>query len=784
MNFPNFTFWSHVLATLGVEVCCLAALSFVAQLFFRPAIWQRAVWQMCVICLLLLAASEWTGFGCGTAGFLFGQKQVVERAQASGITMLTSEVAVRPVPTILNLSPPTPQPAVWWPGWVWLAGAVIVLARMAAAQGLLLALRLRRERIADSSLRDRVEYVANRVGLRRNVSLFRMPKAISPMAFGILRPSIGLPPEFEAKFSVTEQEAVLAHELAHLAAMDPLWFLLADFASALLWWHPLVWWVRRSQHVSAELAADEATALVPDGPGALAKCLVSLGKEMSAVRGLGWVGINGGFRSKLGKRVERLMRMSGGAKCPSAGWLSARITIKILVVPALVLLFGSFQSAHAQKKDTWRDQFKDSWRQSPAGVLLLAKLDEEPKPNATNKSAASVNQAKAQYDKIFGEVNVKNAKHLYELGKIDEAEAMLRQVLKDDPSNRSAKYYLDLIKEARYAESQRAPKPTPIPIPNATAGTNLVHTNEARQRILSKLENIALNDQQLLTKSFRVNPKIVVERLKLTRAETNSNFEAHKRIQAYFAAAGVDLTPPKAVVFSARLGDILVRASASDLEIIQMAVAILNWTPPPVMFEAKFVELSPEESRGFKLYQVFPTQGTLSPGSTIKISGSAAVVFSASIDPLTSGLSGMLIPTSPVVGIMSDAEFRKTINVIEQSIGADILTAPKVTTESGRQAHIGVSDGDKGSSLDVIAEVGPDGFSIQTTAIPSIKTGSQTWQCSASQRIWDGQTLAIVGENTNQPPGERRVRMVFVTPRIMDPAGNPLHTDDELQERR
>jgi hypothetical protein len=102
MSFPNLTFWSHLLATLGVEVCCLAALSFVAQRFCRPAFWQRAVWQVTVICLLLLPASEWTGFARGTTGFLFGQKRMVEKAQAPGITAIASEVAVRPVAARLN----------------------------------------------------------------------------------------------------------------------------------------------------------------------------------------------------------------------------------------------------------------------------------------------------------------------------------------------------------------------------------------------------------------------------------------------------------------------------------------------------------------------------------------------------------------------------------------------------------------------------------------------------------------------------------------------------------
>ncbi len=285
MSFPNFAFWWHLVATVGFEACCLVAFGLLAQFIFRRAVWQRTIWQVTVICLLMLPVSEWIGFGRGTVGFLIGKKLAVQNAPASGFMTANAGVARRLANRMMNPAPEALRPAVWWPGWVWLIGAAIVLGRMAAAQVLLLALRVRREKIAGSSLPERVLQVAKSVGLRRKVCLLRMPETISPMAFGVLRPSIGLPPGFETRFSGAEQDAVLAHELAHLAAMDLMWFLLADFASAMLWWHPLAWWARRSLHVSSELAADEATAVVPDGPGSLAKCLVALGKEMTAGRG-------------------------------------------------------------------------------------------------------------------------------------------------------------------------------------------------------------------------------------------------------------------------------------------------------------------------------------------------------------------------------------------------------------------------------------------------------------------------------------------------------------------
>jgi beta-lactamase regulating signal transducer with metallopeptidase domain len=912
MSFPNFTFWSRLLATVGVEVCCLAALGFVAQFFFRSAVWQRAVWQITMICLLLIPASELTGLGRGMAGFLFSQKRVVENAVESGVTPVKSQVAASPVTVSLNRHEVATQTQVSWPGWLWLAGALIVLGRMAAAQVLLLMLRWRREKITDPSLHDRVEHVAKCVGLRRKVSLLRMPQAISPMAFGILRPTLGLPPGFETKLSATEQDAVLAHELAHLAALDPIWFLLGDFVCALLWWHPMAWWTRRSLHGAAELAADEATALVPEGPSALAKCLVSLGKEMTAARGWGWVGINGGFRSNLGKRVERLMQMSSGARRQLAGWLgvAARIAMTILVVPTIVLLFGSFQSVHAQREDSWQYQFEESWRQSPARVLLLARRDDDPKPYVTNE----VESAKALHEsgregEPAAEVNqteIQNAKLLYEMGKYDEAEAILRQVKKDDASYRAARYYLDLIKEARYVGQTS-------PIPNATALANLNYTTKTRQRILSKLENIKLdrvsydlplkkvllllfkesqrldpdgfgvnfmiipdigdavtirispplnnlllidvlnaivmgadrpigytvNDyavifgpsqpqDQLLTKTFRVDPNTFMQSLKkLVRTggnsansnagagtqidddarrpgdghddlggpvippthlkivtKTNSTLEAHQMVRDYFAACGLDLSPPKNIFFNDRLGVLLVRASAQDLEIVQEAIEMLNMARRQLIIEAKFVELSQEETG--RLGLDWDLGSTLTNNGAIGLRGGTAP--SSQGPRSTSNQSGIFLEpgalgASTVNGVMSDAESRIFINRIEQRTGADILTLPKITTESGRQAHVGVSDGHKGPTIDVIAEVGPDGFSIQTTAIASINTGHKPWQISASSKVWDGQTMVFSEMRTNQPSGASEETLVLVTLRIIDPAGNPVHSDEEISKR-
>src|SRR2546429_2693196 len=87
---------------------------------------------------------------------------------------------------------------------------------------------------------------------------------------------------------------------------------------------------------------------------------------------------------------------------------------------------------------------------------------------------------------------VQDGKVLYEMGRIDEAEARLKQATKQDPENQAAFYYLTLIEEARYAADAR--KREALPTPNPFATTNLVHTGPGRQAIRNKLHRIVLNE--------------------------------------------------------------------------------------------------------------------------------------------------------------------------------------------------------------------------------------------------------------------------------------------------
>lgn len=266
----------------------------------------------------------------------------------------------------------------WGPGLtsVWLLGAAILLARMAWSRWRLQRFRRRLVRVEQAGVRQRVDRLAGRLGVRRRVEVLASPRLAAPIAFGFWRPVIVLPAGFAEDFDACQQDAMLAHELAHLAAADPLWQLLADLAAVLFWWHPLVWWARRRERAAGELAADEASLLVPHGADTLAACLVMLARRLESRPRLAWLAMAGpGLRSALARRVERLLDLSVRTWQPPT---RGRLRIVTATVPVALLVVAVSCTAWARTRvpraegGTAMKVFVDGWRQSLAAVALVA----------------------------------------------------------------------------------------------------------------------------------------------------------------------------------------------------------------------------------------------------------------------------------------------------------------------------------------------------------------------------------------------------------------------------
>lgn len=202
----------------------------------------------------------------------------------------------------------TPEKGTAWPAMVWLSGTVIFA-------GLFLFRRLRLTRLrrlpvlADHAVRERLAGLAARLGFIRLPVTLTGRAGCSPFVFGVVRPVLVLPSDFGRLLSPAQQEAVLAHEFAHLVGRDPLWTTLGEAIAALLWWNPLSWWLVSKHHTASEAAADDATFVLADGPGLLAESLFVLAGRLAVIRlaPAPTLAVGSRCRSALVRRVRRLL---------------------------------------------------------------------------------------------------------------------------------------------------------------------------------------------------------------------------------------------------------------------------------------------------------------------------------------------------------------------------------------------------------------------------------------------------------------------------------------------
>jgi len=491
---PTLTVWLHLLAVLAIEVALVVGVAGLMSPLTKSVAWRRTTWQVCILSLLALATLELTGAGRAAANWLgrrihpaYGgvapafpaissgrltdefrrevAEQVALNKQREAVEPAgTNSLGTRPRTTLsLSSGPSKRDPTALGPadeysvpdsvgvlrlGLIWLIGSLLVLGRGCLARFLFALFRRRRRIIADAALQKRVAVLAQCLGIRRRIHLIEAEGLISPVVFGVLRPTLGLPGGFTGRFTVSQQDAMLAHELAHLAAQDPFWYLLADLAVAILWWHPLAWRARALLRDASETAADEASLLVTNGPGALAECLMALGAQLSQQRSLGWMGVHG-FRSGLGRRVERLIHLNGRVWCPPGRVRSALAkTFGPGALALSVILGTAWVGPQAFTKGATMKTMKQTWKQSLAAFALLATIQ-------TETAAVPARDGGVVRDTTRSSAPVPDGKLLYEMGKLDEAEARFKEAARANPNDETAFHYLTLIAENRYAQNAR-----------------------------------------------------------------------------------------------------------------------------------------------------------------------------------------------------------------------------------------------------------------------------------------------------------------------------------------
>ena len=141
-------------------------------------------------------------------------------------------------------------------GAIWIAGALFFLARWRLNTWRLAALVQRSGVLTDSGWNAQVRALSAEMGIHRHVALLVSDELEVPITTGSLFPKIVLSPDY-SEWSALRRSAILNHELAHIRRHDALTQALAQVATSLYWFHPLVWMMERAMRAERERACDD-----------------------------------------------------------------------------------------------------------------------------------------------------------------------------------------------------------------------------------------------------------------------------------------------------------------------------------------------------------------------------------------------------------------------------------------------------------------------------------------------------------------------------------------------
>ncbi|MBI3871409.1 MAG: hypothetical protein HY299_22990 [Verrucomicrobia bacterium] len=855
-------FWAVFFGRLALLGACLVVLASLAARTSWSAVWSRSVWRACSACLFAVLVLETTGAGSMAIRWTMSLRPsppplrgLIPWNSNTQVSEATTAVAVQEAP-----STDVAIPTVWWPGILWIGVSAWLFARISMARASFWRRRRLFLGVNEPALLQRVGGLARRFGIPAP-RLLQSEALLSPVAFGTLRPCIALPRSFSDDFSSAQQEAVLAHELAHLAARDAAWQWFADCLCALWWWHPMAWWSRRRLALANECAADEASLLLPDGAATLAESLLTMGRrllEPPAGHSLGMAG--SGLKSSLARRVERLLDLSQ-RPLPQASRLGTRWgRMAVWAGFGLLGFAGSSWTsgaggATASPRSLWEHslaartfaalQASDTAAESKRPAATRSHPD-APAASTPERPAKTPNALDDRRQALSAKLDRIQLRDLALDGlTLDEAVlAIANGSREQDPEG--AGINIMFLGGGTQLGGKRL-RSTP-PLHQASVRTALdalvrLSPVEMDYRVESRwvlVRRLSVDLDPLHTRTFRMETNLLVQGLRRMSRGSDSffppadseEFHSGRFIRDFFREAGIDLEPPKQMFYSLGSGLLMLRASLTDLEAVEALLSRVLDSPQQLRIDATLLELTDEDALAMNLDKILG----FAPGADTM----AGVVEPTSREQFSKGFlsggaqfeSGSRIPRAESTTILNAERFQEVMRSLQTRPGAKLLSSPKLITLSGRLGQIKtvevrnvVVDLDRsepgeprpltekvelGPTLDILPQITGDGSTIQMRVTPAVREFLgydeertravdprrrvaapmfRVWQAVASSAVPNGQTLAVVAGAVEESPGAagvaktsarkvRKTRFLFVTPTLIDDAGQPLKTGE------
>jgi beta-lactamase regulating signal transducer with metallopeptidase domain len=305
-------------------------------------------------------------------------------AVSNGVRNVTqkSESAVRPAQTAATITHPTKIP---WP--VFVSGIYAGVAFFLTVRfiiGWFLSRRLRKlsRPILDPSVNARFAAHARAAHLRSIPRLAESDRLAVPLTCGVLRPAVLFPGDWRT-WDADTLNAVIVHEMSHVARRDALTERLALIHRIVFWFSPLAWWLRRHLADLAEEASDQAALAAGAEPTKYAEILLGFFNDLSSVSHRAeWQGVAMAQAGRAEKRLERILK---GRIIVTTRIQKSFVALVVFASVPVIMVSASLQPQRLGKQILFSPY--------PSRVAAAPKAAQQPSPAAVSGPAGSATPA-------------------------------------------------------------------------------------------------------------------------------------------------------------------------------------------------------------------------------------------------------------------------------------------------------------------------------------------------------------------------------------------------------
>lgn len=253
----------------------------------------------------------------------------------------------------------------------WLLGSILFLLRFLGGY-----LYLRH--IVKNALpgADRLMTVLKRINKKYRINrIIRIKESSSittPMVVGYIKPVILFPVGLALQLSVSEVEAIIAHELAHIKRHDYLLNIVQLIAESIFYYHPAMWYMSSQVRTERENCCDDMAIKVTNSSMSYARTLIKL-QEYNMKN------IQPALAMASNKRAfsDRIHRIIGAGSI--SNYTRDKFVLLLMFISAGCMYASDFHNANHTEDDDYEIYVIDDCPQSPEDIKFY--LDTIPQKN-------------------------------------------------------------------------------------------------------------------------------------------------------------------------------------------------------------------------------------------------------------------------------------------------------------------------------------------------------------------------------------------------------------------